>query len=249
MTKILSWLISFIKPKSGKTVIQRGNNNSITETNINNSRGVSGKVVLLILVVMVLGFVTLTHIIASRTQTEVQEKSCKTCKIDINLTPKMLNEIQHDPGMAADIARRSNIDLTRVPDGYFVAFERIDPLLSDIIDNKLGDVVGIRPDLSVSRRFNSEARKNYPELYAKRKPCKELYIDRESNRSKKIPLTCYPDELAPVFDRFFRNVYQELYQQTYIENIKRDKIKLIQEARDAREAKEMARENRKKSKY
>ncbi len=160
----------------------------------------------------------------------------------------MLNEIQHDPGMAADIARRSNIDLTRVPDGYFVAFERIDPLLSDIIDNKLGDVVGIRPDLSVSRRFNSEARKNYPELYAKRRQCRELYIDQESNRSKKIPLTCYPDELAPVFDRFFRNVYQELYQQTYIENIKRDKIKLIEEARAARDAKEMARENRKKSK-
>ena len=248
MIKVFSKLIDLIKPKSNKTLVQRGNNNSVQATNIDNSRGISGKIMFLILVAIICGFIAMAYIISSNSPKDIRGKSCKTCQIDINLTPKMLTEIRHDPAMAADIARRSNIDLTRVPDGYFVAFERIDPLLSEIIDKKLGDIVGIRPDLSVSRRFNTEARKNYPELYAKRKPCRELYIDKESNRSKKIPLTCYPKELEPVFDRFFRNVYQELYQQTYIENIKRDKIKLLQEARAARDAKESERENHRKSK-
>ncbi len=205
--------------------------------------GLSGRVAIVLVILLIIGIITPIYLLTRGTpHIDNGDVTCKSCAVDPHRTEKMLAEIRHDPDMAIDIARRSNIDLTRVPDGYFVLFQRIDPLLSDIIDKKLGDVVGIRPDLSVDKRFRIEARKYYPDLYAKRKQCRQMYINQNTTRAKKLPLTCYPMEMAPIFDRFFRNVYQELYQQTYIENIKRDKIKLIQEARDARDAKEEAKE-------
>ncbi len=232
--KILSGFFGLFTRQPSKRVSISGDAGQYREHNVHN--GTSGAIVCLILGIVVVGFVALAYIHSSTVRVISSERSCKSCQIDVNMTDKMLDEIRNDPNLASDIARRSNIDLSRVPDGYFVVFQRITPLLIDIIDNNLGDVVGIRPDISVASRFSRELRKYYPEQYALRRPCPELYIKQGTPRARRIPLTCYPVELIPVFDRFFKNVYQELYQQTYIENLKKDKIKLIQEARDARDA-------------
>lgn len=233
--KIFSGITGLFRRTPSRETRQTGNGNTYVEKNIHN--GTPGWIFLCIVLAFVTGFVLCAYIAHLNIRELSRPRSCKSCAIDINLTEKMLTEIKHDPNIALDVARRSNIDLKRVPDGYFVAFQRIDALLIDIIDNGLGDVVGIRPDISVTNRFNRDIKKYYPELYAMRKSCKELYINQERPGARKIPLTCYPMELAPIFDRFFKNVYQELYQQTYIENLKLDKIKLIQEARAARERK------------
>lgn len=229
----MSAFCNLFKPKNSSRTKISGNNIKYNEKNIRN--GHSGLVWCIIIGIIIGGFAMFFYM-HFRTVRELNtERACKTCQIDINMTEKMLREIRQDPNIAIDVARRSNIDLTRVPDGYFVAFQRIDTLLQDIIDNNVGDLVGIRPDISVSKRFNSDARKYYPELYAKRMSCRQLYIDQDDSVAKRAPLTCYPMELAPVFDRFFRNVYTELYQQTYIETLKLDKMKLANEGRRARE--------------
>lgn len=222
----------FGRKNSTRTKIS-GKNIKYTEKNIRN--GHSGWMWCGIIAIIIIGFGAFFYIHSRAIHDTNSEPACKTCRIDVHMTEKMLNEIRHDPNIAIDIARRSNIDLTRVPDGYFVVFQRIDSLLQDIIDNNVGDIVGIRPDVSVAKRFNMDARKYYPDIYAKRKSCRNLYINTDDGVARRAPLTCYPIELAPAFDRFFRNVYTELYQQTYIESLKQDKTKLTNQGRRDRE--------------
>ena len=222
----------FGRQNSPRTQIS-GKNIRYNEQNVRH--GYSGLFWITVFFIFVLGVVTTVYLCTHNGPDANTERNCKTCKLDPHITGKMLREIRHDPDMAIDVARRSNIDLTRVPDGYFVAFQRIDPLLQDIIDNNVGDLVGIRPDISVSNRFNRYANEYYSDIYEKRISCKQLYVNPDDGVAQRAPLTCYPIELAPVFDRFFRNVYTELYQKTYVESLKQDKTKLANEGRRARE--------------
>lgn len=222
----------FGRKNSPRTKIS-GKNIRYSEKNIHH--GYSGLIICIIITIIILGFVAVVYMHTHNSTDANTERNCKTCELDPHLTNKMLREIRHDPNIAIDIARRSNIDLTRVPDGYFVAFQRIDPLLQDIIDNNVGDLVGIRPDISVSSRFIVDAKKYYSDIYEKRISCKQLYVNPDDGVAQRVPLTCYPIELAPAFDRFFRNVYTELYQKTYVESLKQDKTKLANQGRRARE--------------
>lgn len=230
----LSAFCDLFRPKNSSRTKISGQNINYNEKNIRT--GYSGLVWCSIIWIIIGGFIFTFWIHDNTVRKLNTERACKTCQIDINMTEKMLREIRQDPNIAIDVARRSNIDLTRVPDGYFVAFQRIDTLLQDIIDNNVGDLVGIRPDISVSKRFGDYAKKYYPDMYVKRMSCRQLYVNPDDGVAKRAPLTCYPMELAPAFDQFFRNVYTELYQQTYIETLKLDKMKLANEGRRAREA-------------
>lgn len=108
------------------------------------------------------------------------------------------------PDKIAQIISYANIDTARIPDGYFIAFQRMSPVIIALIQNNFDDIAGIRPDISVGNTFDAYIKKIKPETYGRRIECTHLY---NSSQIKQIPIMCYPMELASEFDSFLHNIY------------------------------------------
>lgn len=113
------------------------------------------------------------------------------------------------------IIEKAHIDLSRVPDGYFIALQRIGPVIDTVVDNGLGVVPWIRVDVSVGNSFDAYMKKKDPDTYTKRLDCTYLY---DEEQTKRIPIKCYPMEWADEFDSFLVNEYMTKKQWRYIDN-------------------------------
>lgn len=122
------------------------------------------------------------------------------------------------------IVNQTYLDLSRVPSGYFIPLQRIEPLLITLIQNGLDDVVWMRPDVSVGNSFDAYIKKNNPGMHSKRRDCTNLYTAEQRLR---IPVMCYPMELAPEFDTFLQKNYIEDKQQDYLNKLRNDRRRVL----------------------
>jgi len=122
------------------------------------------------------------------------------------------------------IVRHTHLDLSMVPSGYFIPLQRIEPLLIALIQNGLDDVIWMRPDVSVGNSFDAYIKKVKPEMHARRRDCTELYTAEQRVR---VPVMCYPIELAPEFDNFLHMNYIEDKQENYLNKLRNDRRRAL----------------------
>lgn len=129
------------------------------------------------------------------------------------------------------IVRHTYLDLSRVPSGYFIPLQRIEPLLITLIQNGLDDVIWMRPDVSVGNSFDAYIKKEKPHMHARRRDCTDLYTAEQRVR---IPVMCYPIELVPEFDNFLQVNYVEGKQENYLNKLRNDRRRALKTLYDAR---------------
>ncbi|MDE6481624.1 MAG: hypothetical protein K2L25_02270 [Alphaproteobacteria bacterium] len=131
-----------------------------------------------------------------------------------------------------NIIKQTGLDLSMVPSGYFIPLQRIEPLLIALIKNDLDDIIWMRPDVSVGNSFDAYIKKENPGMHTKRRDCTNLYTPSQRLR---IPIMCYPMELAHEFDTFLQMYYIDAKQENYLNKLRNDRrkaLKLFYKARN-----------------
>lgn len=111
------------------------------------------------------------------------------------------------------LINNAHIDVSRIPAGYFIALQRIKPVMDVMANQGLATVPWVRPDISVSNSFRAYMKQTNPKLYEKRIDCTHLYTDEQTNR---VPIRCYSMEMVDEFDSFLVNKYITEKQWRYI---------------------------------
>ena len=115
-----------------------------------------------------------------------------------------------------DIINKAQIDMSRVPDGYFIVLQRMYPAANIFAKRQFDNMHRARPDISVGNSFDAYIKKKNPDMHARRLDCTHLYKESQKNR---IPIKCYPTEVMADFDNFLVNEYIPKKQNRYIYNV------------------------------
>ena len=115
-----------------------------------------------------------------------------------------------------NIINKAQIDISRVPDGYFIVLQRIYPAANMLVKRQFDNMPRVRPDVSIGNSFDAYIKKKNPDMHAKRLDCTHLYKESQENR---IPIKCYPIELMADFDNFLVQEYIPRKQNRYINNV------------------------------
>lgn len=115
-----------------------------------------------------------------------------------------------------DIINKAQIDISAVPDGYFIVLQRIFPAVNIFAQRQFDNMHRVRPDVSIGNSFDAYIKKKNPDMHAKRIDCTYLYKESQKNQ---IPIKCYPVQIMADFDNFLVREYIPKKQNKYINNV------------------------------